>query len=88
MANTTKKTTKATKATAGKTAETAEKTAENFSAEERAAMKERAKEVRSVKKGADVDPEVEVLEKIAGSRRPTARWQSGCTRWSWRRRRS
>ena len=38
---------------------------ENFSAEERAAMKERAKEVRAAKKNADVDPEAEVLEKIA-----------------------
>jgi uncharacterized protein YdhG (YjbR/CyaY superfamily) len=43
------------------------KTAEseqNFSAEERAAMKERAKEVRTAKKKAGVDPEAEVLAKI------------------------
>ena len=46
-------------------ANTTKKTAENFSAEERAAMKERAKEVRSAKKNADVDPEAEMLEKIA-----------------------
>jgi len=55
MANTTKKTAK--KAAAG--------SEENFSAEERAAMKERAKEVRSSKKAADADPEAEVLAKIA-----------------------
>ena len=55
MANTTKKTAK--QAAAG--------TEENFSAEERAAMKERAKEVRSSKKAAEADPETEVLAKIA-----------------------
>jgi uncharacterized protein YdhG (YjbR/CyaY superfamily) len=42
------------------------KTEENFTSEERAAMKERAKEVRKAKKGtADADPEAEVLAKIA-----------------------
>ena len=40
-------------------------TDENFSAEERAAMKERAKEVRTAKKSAGADPEAEVLAKIA-----------------------
>lgn len=41
---------------------------EGFTAEERAAMKERAKEVRAAKRGsakADVDPDAEVLAKIA-----------------------
>lgn len=46
-------------------ANTTKKTTENFSAEERAAMKERAKEARAAKKNADVDPEAEVLAKIA-----------------------
>lgn len=46
-------------------ANTTKKTAQNFSDEERAAMKERAKEVRSAKKHADIDPEAEVLAKIA-----------------------
>ncbi|MBO1333252.1 iron chaperone [Streptomyces sp. VRA16 Mangrove soil] len=48
-------------------AATTKKTTENFTAEERAAMKERAKEVRaSAKRGkAKADPEPEVLAKIA-----------------------
>lgn len=37
----------------------------NFTAEERAAMKERAREVRSQRKNAKADPEPEVLAKIA-----------------------
>lgn len=40
-----------------------EETSEGFTAEERAAMKERAKEVRAAKK--DADPLAELLEKIA-----------------------
>lgn len=47
----------------GGMANTTKKTAQAFSAEERAAMKERAKETRSAKKGADA--EAEVLAKIA-----------------------
>ena len=47
-------------------ANTTKKATENFSAEERAAMKERAKEVRSAKKAASgADAEAEVLAKIA-----------------------
>ncbi|KAB2348340.1 iron chaperone [Actinomadura rudentiformis] len=38
---------------------------EGFTDEERAAMKERAKEVRSARRGAKADKEGEVLEKIA-----------------------
>jgi uncharacterized protein YdhG (YjbR/CyaY superfamily) len=46
-------------------ANTTKKTTENFSAEERAAMKERAKEVRTSKKAATgADAEAEVLAKI------------------------
>lgn len=37
----------------------------SFTAEERAAMKERAREVRSQRKNAQADPEPEVLAKIA-----------------------
>jgi uncharacterized protein YdhG (YjbR/CyaY superfamily) len=48
-----------------KTAKTTADSEQNFTAEERAAMKERAKEVRSSKKATDVDPEAEVLAKIA-----------------------
>ncbi|MFI0449345.1 iron chaperone [Actinomadura sp. 6N118] len=39
--------------------------AEGFTDEERAAMKERAKEVRSTRRGAKADKEGEVLKKIA-----------------------
>jgi uncharacterized protein YdhG (YjbR/CyaY superfamily) len=39
--------------------------AEGFTAEERAAMKERAKEVKAAKRGKKVDGTAEVLEKIA-----------------------
>ncbi|MEY9927842.1 uncharacterized protein YdhG (YjbR/CyaY superfamily) [Catenulispora sp. GP43] len=47
-------------------ANTTKKSTENFSDEERAAMKERAKEVRSAKKAATgADAEAEVLAKIA-----------------------
>jgi uncharacterized protein YdhG (YjbR/CyaY superfamily) len=38
---------------------------EGFSAEERAAMKERAKEVKPRKRGAKADPEADLLAKIA-----------------------
>ena len=39
-------------------------TSEGFTAEERAAMKERAKEVKAARSGKKVDPEKEVLAKI------------------------
>lgn len=38
---------------------------DTFSAEERAAMKERAKELRASKRGTKVDPEQALLEKVA-----------------------
>ena len=38
---------------------------DGFSAEERAAMKERAKEVRATKRGPKVDPEQELLARVA-----------------------
>lgn len=40
-------------------------TAEAFTAEERAAMKERAREVKAARSGAKVDPEQDLLAKIA-----------------------
>ncbi len=42
-----------------------EATADGFSAEERAAMKERAKETKAVKRGKKADGTADVLEKIA-----------------------
>ena len=43
---------------------------EGFTAEERAAMKERAKEVKAARSGKKVDPEKEVLAKIDGMPEP------------------
>lgn len=54
----------AKKSTTGTTAN--DRTAEGFTAEERAAMKERAKEVKAARRGSGkADPEAAVLEKIA-----------------------
>jgi uncharacterized protein YdhG (YjbR/CyaY superfamily) len=44
---------------------TDDETAEGFTEAERAAMKERARELKSAKRGKKVDPEVELLAKIA-----------------------
>jgi uncharacterized protein YdhG (YjbR/CyaY superfamily) len=55
---------------------TATEESEGFTAEERAAMKERAKEVRAARRGAGaakVDPESAVLEKIAEMPEPDRR---------------
>jgi uncharacterized protein YdhG (YjbR/CyaY superfamily) len=56
-----------TRTRTGKATDTATRGAEGFTAEERAAMKERAAEVRTARRAskATVDPEQEVLAKIA-----------------------
>ena len=53
------------KRTAKKTSVSKAKSYEGFTEEERDAMKERAKELKTSGRGAKADPEAEVLEKIA-----------------------
>ena len=52
------------------TQETESGTSKGFTAEERAAMKERSKELRAAKRGKKADPEADVLAKIAEMSEP------------------
>ena len=58
-------TTKPARTTAARRSGAGDQGSGAFTAEEKAAMKERAKEVRAAKKGVKADPEAEVLAKIA-----------------------
>ncbi len=60
----------AAKSTSAKGSDQSDTEAGGFSAEERAAMKERAKEVKAAKGGKKVDGTADVLEKIAAMADP------------------